>query len=108
LNEKFKSFEKGDIGGDEVIAVIATLVADPPPGFFPEEKLVRAIETVRNSGGQGIMVFSASHLTRNKLWGGLEKAFSFPARPAQEVLPEGNHLSIRAWREQRRQKQKQE
>jgi hypothetical protein len=105
LGDKFRSFEKGEIAGTDMAADITVLLADPPPGFFPEEKLVRAIETVRKSGGKGIMVFSASHLSRNKLWGGLEKAFSFPARPAQEVLPEGNHLSIRAWREQRKQKQ---
>ncbi len=105
LGDKFKSFEKGKVAGADIAAEITALLADPPPGFFPEEKLVRAIESVRKSGGQGIMVFSASHLSRNKLWGGLEKAFSFTARPAQEVLPEGNHLSIRTWREQRKKKQ---
>ncbi|MFZ2053379.1 MAG: putative glycoside hydrolase [Candidatus Aminicenantales bacterium] len=105
LSDKFRSFEKGDISGADMATEINALMADPPPGFFPEEKLIRAIETVRKSGGRGIMVFSASHLSRNKLWGGLEKAFSFPARPAQDVLPEGNHLSIRAWRELRKQKQ---
>ena len=105
LSEKFRSFEKGEVAGDDLAAEITGLLADPPPGFFPEEKLVRAIETVRKSGGRGIMVFSALHISRNKLWGGLEKAFSFPARPAQEELPEGNHLSIRAWRALRKQKQ---
>jgi uncharacterized lipoprotein YddW (UPF0748 family) len=99
LSGKFKSFEDGKLAGSEMAAGIIALLTDPPTGFFPEEKLVRAIEAVRKSGGPGIMVFSASHLSRNKLWGGLEKAFSFPARPAQDVLPEGNHLSIRAWRE---------
>jgi uncharacterized lipoprotein YddW (UPF0748 family) len=102
LRVKFKSFEDGKLAGSEMAAGIAALLADPPAGFFPEEKLVRAIEAVRKSGGRGIMVFSASHLSRNKLWGGLEKAFSFPARPAQDVLPEGNHLSIRAWRDMRK------
>jgi hypothetical protein len=99
LSEQFISFEEGKISGDEMAAAITSLLADPPPGFFPEEKLIRAIDTVRKSGGPGVMVFSASHLSRNKLWAGLEKAFSFPARPAHEVLPAGNHLSIRAWRE---------
>ncbi|MGB7295191.1 MAG: family 10 glycosylhydrolase [Candidatus Aminicenantales bacterium] len=99
LGDKFRSFERGEITGDDVAGWLTGQLADPPPGFFPEGKLIRAVETVRKSGGQGIMVFSATHLSRNKLWGGVEKAFSFPARPAQEVLPEGNHLSIRAWRE---------
>jgi uncharacterized lipoprotein YddW (UPF0748 family) len=106
LGDKFKSFEKGRAAGTDVAAEITALLADPPPGFFPEEKLVRAIETVRESGGRGIMVFSASHLSRNKLWGGLEKAFSFPAQADQEVLPEGNHLSIRTWRALWKQKKK--
>ena len=99
LAAKFRSYEKGKIPQDEMAAEITRLLTDAPPGFFPEDKLIRAIETVRKSGGRGVMVFSATHLFRNKLWGGLEKAFSFPARPAQEVLPESPHLSIRAWRE---------
>jgi uncharacterized lipoprotein YddW (UPF0748 family) len=99
LGAIFKSFQKKNLGRDDMIAEITALLTDPPAGFFPEEKLVRTIETVKKSGGPGVMVFSATHLFRNKLWGGLEKAFSFPARPAQDVLPEGVHLSIRAWRE---------
>jgi hypothetical protein len=33
------------------------------------------------------MIFAASHLTRKKLWGAVEKAFSFPAVPAQQNFP---------------------
>jgi hypothetical protein len=102
LRTRFKSFEKKKMTRDELMAEVNVLLADAPPGFFPEDKLVRAIETVRKSGGRGVMVFSALHISRNKLWGGLEKAFSFPARPAQEVLPEGPNLSIRVWRELRK------
>jgi uncharacterized lipoprotein YddW (UPF0748 family) len=98
VTARFKSFEKKKLTRDAMTAEITALLTDPPPGFFPEEKLIRAVETVRKFGGPGVMIFSATHLFRNKLWGGLEKAFSSPARPAQEVLPEGNHLSIRAWR----------
>jgi len=101
LSAKFKSFEKRKVIPDEMVSELTSLLADPPPGFFPEDKLIRVIETVRKCGGRGVMVFSATHLFRNKLWGGLAKAFSFPARPAQEVLPEGPHLSIRSWRERR-------
>ncbi|MEW5902259.1 MAG: putative glycoside hydrolase, partial [Acidobacteriota bacterium] len=102
LSAKFKSFQKGRLTKEQLTAEITRILTDPPRGLFPEEKLVEAIETVRRAGGRGVMVFAASHLTRNKLWGGLEKAFSFPARPAQEVLPEGNTLSIRSWRELRK------
>lgn len=102
LGAQFRSFEKGKASPDEMAAQITGLLTDAPPGFFPEDKLIRAIEAVRKSGGRGVMVFSALHLSRNKLWGGLEKAFSFPARPAQEVLPEGPNLSIRAWKELRK------
>jgi hypothetical protein len=102
LSAKFKSFEKERLTRDEMRSEITSLLNDPPPGFFPEDKLIRVIEAVRKSGGPGVMVFSATHLFRNKLWGGLEKAFSFPAGPAQEVLPEGPQLSIRAWRQRQK------
>jgi len=102
LGARFKAFEKKKVARDDMAAEITGLLADAPVGFFPERKLIQAIETVRKSGGGGVMVFSATHLFRNKLWGGLEKAFPFAARPAQEVLPEGPHLSIRAWRERRK------
>jgi uncharacterized lipoprotein YddW (UPF0748 family) len=101
LSAEFEALVKKKMTREEMVAKITALLADPPPGFFPGEKLIRVIETVRASGGRGVMVFSTAHLFRNKLWGGLEKAFSFPARPAQEVLPEGPHLSIRGWRERR-------
>jgi hypothetical protein len=99
LSTKFKSFQQMKIDRNDMMAEIAAVFADPPPGFFPEEKLIRTIETVRKSGGRGIMIFSATHIFRNKLWGGLEKAYSFSARPAHEVLSESPHLSIRVWRE---------
>jgi hypothetical protein len=99
LSARFRSLEKKKITRDEMAAGIMALLSDPPPGFFPEDKLIRVIETVRESGGRGIMVFAATHLFRNKLWGGLERAFSAPARPAQEILPDGPNLSIRAWKE---------
>jgi hypothetical protein len=102
LSARFRSLEKKKITRDEMAAGIMALLSDPPPGFFPEDKLIRVIETVRESGGRGIMVFAATHLFRNKLWGGLERAFSAPARPAQEVLPDGPNLSIRAWKEKRK------
>jgi hypothetical protein len=102
LAARFRSFEKGKVSRNEMAGEITGLLMEPPVGFFPEEKLIRTIETVRKSGGRGVMVFSATHLFRNKLWGGLEKAYSFPARPAQEILPEGPHLSIRVWRELRK------
>jgi uncharacterized lipoprotein YddW (UPF0748 family) len=98
LAAKFKSFQKGKLKKAEMTAEINKVLTDAPAGFFPEEKLIRTIETVRRAGGRGVMIFAASHLTRNKLWGGLEKAFSIPARPAQDVLPERNSLSIRTWR----------
>jgi len=98
LSARFQSLGKKKIKRDDMAAGIMALLSDPPAGFFPEDKLVRVIETVRESGGRGVMIFAATHLFRNKLWGGVEKAFSFPARPAQEVLPDGPNLSIRSWR----------
>lgn len=102
LEAKNTSFQEGKVTPEVLADEIKGLLADPPAGFFPGTKLIRTIETVRKAGGPGVIIFSASHLTRKKLWGALEKAFSFPAAPSFEVLPSGNHLSIRAWRELRR------
>lgn len=65
-------------------------------------KLIQTIETVRKTGAPGVVIFAASHLSRKKLWGGVEKAFSFPANPSFEAVPAGNHLSIKTWRALRR------
>ena len=54
---------------------IAQLRADLPPGFLPPEKLTRAIEAARKARPDGIVIFAAGSLTREKLWPALETAF---------------------------------
>jgi uncharacterized lipoprotein YddW (UPF0748 family) len=54
---------------------IAQLRADLPPGFLPPEKLTRAIEAARKSKPDGIVIFAAGSVTREKLWPTLETAF---------------------------------
>jgi uncharacterized lipoprotein YddW (UPF0748 family) len=98
LSSALDSFLQGKITAGATSEAIRGVLADPPPGFFPEAKLLQTIDTVRTAGGKGIMIFAASHLTRNKLWGALEKAFSNPATPAYQSSPDLNRLSIRTWR----------
>jgi len=54
---------------------IAQLRGDLPPGFLPPEKLGRAIEAARKAKPDGIVIFAAGSLTREKLWPALETAF---------------------------------
>ncbi|MPZ19500.1 MAG: family 10 glycosylhydrolase [Luteitalea sp.] len=57
-------------------SALAKVRADLPPGFCPPEKLIRAIDAARRAQPDGIVIFAASSLTREKLWPALEKAFT--------------------------------
>jgi len=54
---------------------IAQLRADMPAGFLPPEKLTRAIEAARKANPDGIVIFAAGSITREKLWPALETSF---------------------------------
>jgi uncharacterized lipoprotein YddW (UPF0748 family) len=60
---------------DELLKLIAQLRRDPPPGYLPAEKLARSIEAARKAKPDGIAIFAAGSLTREKLWPALEAAF---------------------------------
>ncbi|MFH1940765.1 MAG: putative glycoside hydrolase [bacterium] len=61
---------------EELKTRVDRLLSDPPEGFYPGEKLVRTIQTIRDAGGEGIVLFAATHLTRKKLWPAVEKVFA--------------------------------
>lgn len=54
---------------------IAALRADLPAGFCPPQKLMDAIAAARRARPDGVAIFSAGSLTREKLWPALEQAF---------------------------------
>jgi hypothetical protein len=60
---------------DELLKLMTQLRNDPPPGYLPAEKLTRAIEAARKARPDGIVIFVAGSLTREKLWPTLEAAF---------------------------------
>jgi len=60
---------------DRLAKAINDLRLDLPPGFLPAEKLIRSIEAARKANPDGIIIFAAGSLTREKLWETLEKAF---------------------------------
>ena len=60
---------------DEFLKLMTQLRNDPPPGYLPAEKLTRSIETARKALPDGITIFVAGSLTREKLWPTLEAAF---------------------------------
>jgi uncharacterized lipoprotein YddW (UPF0748 family) len=61
---------------DELAKSLAALRADLPPGFCPAQKLAQAIDAARRAHPDGIAIFAASSVTREKLWPALEKALS--------------------------------
>jgi uncharacterized lipoprotein YddW (UPF0748 family) len=60
---------------DELLKLITQLRNDPPPGYLPAEKLTRSIEAARKAKPDGIVIFAAGSLKREKLWPTLEAAF---------------------------------
>ncbi len=60
---------------DELVPLLNQLRNDPPVGFLPADKLTRAIEAARKAQPNGIIIFAAGSLTREKLWPTLEAAF---------------------------------
>jgi uncharacterized lipoprotein YddW (UPF0748 family) len=71
----------GDVAGQaatvrDLAKTIAALRADLPEGFCPPQKLQAAIEAARRGKPDGIAIFAASSVTREKLWPALEKALN--------------------------------
>jgi uncharacterized lipoprotein YddW (UPF0748 family) len=79
LQQKLRAFLKNPRGKkeiDELIQGLQAVLSSPPRDFFPPEKFLKTIETVRQAGADGVAIFSAGIITRNHLWGALEKAFA--------------------------------
>ena len=60
---------------NDLSELLLGLRRDLPAGFLPPEKLKRAIEAARRANPDGIVIFSAGNLSREKLWPALEEAF---------------------------------
>lgn len=60
---------------DQIATKLAAFRADPPKGFAPPEKLRQSINAARKAHPDGIAIFAASSLTREKLWEVLEEEF---------------------------------
>ncbi len=76
LNNTFKSWLKNKIQNEKFVEALREVLSNPPPGFFPEEKLLRTINKARKAGADGVVIFAAGIIQRNKLWQALEKAFT--------------------------------
>ncbi len=94
LYRRYQAFARGKLRKEALIGELEALLKDPPAGFFPPEKLLRTIETVRKAGAEGIVIFAAGIVTRNKLWPAVQKAFAEPALLPHEHFPVQNKLSI--------------
>ncbi len=66
-----------DAANDKAAAdAVAALRRDLPAGFCPPRKLLESIEAARRARPDGIAIFAASSLVREKLWPTLEQAFN--------------------------------
>lgn len=61
---------------DQLSKRLAAFRADLPPGFLPGEKLSAAIRAARKAKPDGIAIFAAGSLNREKLWDVLEREFA--------------------------------
>jgi uncharacterized lipoprotein YddW (UPF0748 family) len=76
LGQRIEAINAGEPAEiDELLKLISQLRNDPPPGYLPAEKLTRSIEAARKAKPDGIAIFAAGSLTREKLWPALEAAF---------------------------------
>jgi uncharacterized lipoprotein YddW (UPF0748 family) len=51
------------------------LVGDPPPGFFPPERLLEAIRAARRNGADGIVFFAGGSIEHTHLWEAVKEGF---------------------------------
>ena len=51
------------------------LVGDPPPGFFPPERLLEAIRAARRNGADGIVFFAGGSIQHTHLWEAVKEGF---------------------------------
>lgn len=61
---------------DQLAKRLAAFRADLPPGFLPPEKLSASIAAARKARPEGIAIFAAGSLNREKLWEVLEREFA--------------------------------
>lgn len=52
------------------------LLGDPPPGFFPPERLLETIRVARENGADGIVLFSGGSIERGHLWPAVKEGLS--------------------------------
>jgi len=51
------------------------LVGDPPPGFFPPERLLKSIRAARQNGADGIVFFAGGSIEHEHLWEAVKEGF---------------------------------
>ncbi len=51
------------------------LNSDPPPGFFPPERLSESVRIARQNGADGIVFFSGGSIERQHLWSAVKEGY---------------------------------
>jgi hypothetical protein len=52
------------------------LIRNPPPGFFPPQRLTQAIRVAADNGAGGIVFFAGGTVEREHLWGAVKQGFA--------------------------------
>jgi uncharacterized lipoprotein YddW (UPF0748 family) len=64
-------------------ALCQRLINDPPPGFYPPQRLTEAIRVARENGAEGIVLFAGGDIVRDHLWNTVKEAFDDRSRPPE-------------------------
>ncbi|HEY3267193.1 MAG TPA: family 10 glycosylhydrolase [Armatimonadota bacterium] len=74
LNRRLNAFTGEDAPG--LAGAVRAFLDAPPPGYRSPEKMERAIACIRDTGAEGICIFSGGLLTRYDLWDAVGRAFT--------------------------------
>lgn len=75
LHGAIASHLRAPVASEELAAKIEAFLANPPPGYYPPEKLLKTLDRVRAQEVEGVVVFSTSGLTSAGLWQALAEFF---------------------------------
>lgn len=75
LHRAIASHLRAPVASENLAAKIEAFLANPPPGYYPPEKLLKTLDRVRAQEVEGVVVFSTSGLTSAGLWEALAEFF---------------------------------
>lgn len=68
LNKSIADYLRTQKDREATLKKLTQFTGNLPPGYLPPEKLVRTLETVKKTGVEGIVIFSAGGISSAQLW----------------------------------------